>query len=30
MSAEEFRIFSSTLQEKLPVTYRINQTEVSH
>jgi hypothetical protein len=30
MSAEEFKEFAKTLQEKLPVTFRINQTEVYH
>ena len=30
MSAEEFTVFTQTLQEKLPVTFRVNQTEVNH
>jgi hypothetical protein len=30
MGEEEFKLFTATLQEKLPVTFRINQTEVNH
>ena len=30
MDEAEFKDFTSTLQEKLPVTYRVNQTEVNH
>lgn len=30
MSKEEFALFTKTLQEKLPVTFRINQTENHH
>jgi hypothetical protein len=30
MSEEEFALFTKTLQEKLPVTFRVNQTEVNH
>ena len=30
MSADEFNKFTLTLQEKLPVTFRVNQTEVNH
>jgi 16S rRNA C967 or C1407 C5-methylase (RsmB/RsmF family) len=30
MSSEEFSKFALTLQEKLPVTFRVNQTEVNH
>ena len=30
MSEEEFSAFTKTLQDKLPVTFRVNQTEVAH
>jgi hypothetical protein len=30
MGPEEFTEFTNTLQEKLPVTFRVNQTEVMH
>jgi len=30
LSKEEFVLFTKTLQEKLPVTFRINQTEIHH
>ena len=30
MSEEEYAVFNKTLQEKLPVTFRVNQTEVNH
>ena len=30
MSANEFTVFTKTLMEKLPVTFRINQTELGH